>query len=244
MEHTMSELIYGKSVIRERLRAKHPIAKLFVLDPTGDDEILTLAQQQLVKFEIRNRKQLDALVPNQVHQGYVAEIAGFVQQDLEKALAQPARGLYPFWIMLDKLEDPHNLGAIIRTVEALGVDGVIVPKHRSAPIGATVAKVSTGAIEYVPIVEVTNLATTMDLMKEKGYWFVGTDVAPTSVDYHQLDYKMPLVLVIGSEGFGLSRLVKEKCDFLAHIPMVGKINSLNASVATAICISHIVHSRM
>lgn len=239
----MSELIYGKSVIRERLRAKHPMIKLFVLDPTGDEEILTLVQQQHIKIEIRNRKQLDALVPNQVHQGYVAEIAGFVQQDLEMALAQPVRGSYPFWIMLDKLEDPHNLGAIIRTVEALGGDGVIVPKHRSAPIGATVAKVSTGAIEYVPIIEVTNLVQTMELMKQKGFWFVGTDVAPTSVDYRTLDYNVPLVLVIGSEGFGLSRLVKEKCDYLAHIPMVGKINSLNASVATAICISHIVTSR-
>lgn len=239
----MSEFIYGKSVIRERLRAQHPIIHLYVLDTLANDEIVQQAYQQKVKVDLRSRKQLDLMVPDQVHQGFVAEITGYVVFDLAQQLTTPARGKYPFWIMLDKLEDPHNLGAIIRTSEALGVDGVIVPRHHSAPIGSTVAKVSTGAIEYVPIVEVANLAQAMDQMKNLGYWFVGTDVAPTSVDYRSLDYNMPLVLVIGSEGFGLSRLVKEKCDFLAHIPMVGKINSLNASVATAICISHITSTR-
>lgn len=239
----MSEYIYGKSVIRERLRAQHPILHLYVLDTLANDELVQQAYQQKIKVELRSRKQIDLMVPDQVHQGYVAEISGFVLFDLEKQLSQPSRGKYPFWIMLDKLEDPHNLGAIIRTSEALGVDGVIVPRHHSAPIGATVAKVSTGAIEYVPIVEVANLAQAIDQMKALGYWFVGTDVAPTSVDFRTLDYNLPVVLVIGSEGFGLSRLVKEKCDFLAHIPMVGKINSLNASVATAICISHIITSR-
>lgn len=239
----MAELIYGKSVIRERLRAQHSIQKLYVMDTNLDDEIVELARRQGVKMEIKNRKQLDVLTNQQVHQGFAAEISGFVTADLEALLAQSPRGAYPFYVMLDKLEDPHNLGAIIRTVEALGGDGVIVPRHRSAPIGATVAKVSTGAIEYVPIVEVVNLVQTMEIMKQKGFWFVGTDVAPTSVDYRTLDYRLPLVLVIGSEGFGLSRLVKEKCDFLAHIPMVGQINSLNASVATAICIAHIMSAR-
>lgn len=239
----MAELIYGKSVIRERLRAQHNIQKLYVMDTNLDDEIVELARRQGVKMEIKNRKQLDVLTNQQVHQGFAAEISGFVTADLEALLAQSPRGAYPFYVMLDKLEDPHNLGAIIRTVEALGGDGVIVPRHRSAPIGATVAKVSTGAIEYVPIVEVVNLVQTMEIMKQKGFWFVGTDVAPTSVDYRTLDYRLPLVLVIGSEGFGLSRLVKEKCDFLAHIPMVGQINSLNASVATAICIAHIMTAR-
>lgn len=239
----MAELIYGKSVIRERLRAQHSIQKLYVMDTNLDDEIVELARRQGVKMEIKNRKQLDVLTNQQVHQGFAAEISGFVTADLEALLAQSPRGAYPFYVMLDKLEDPHNLGAIIRTVEALGGDGVIVPRHRSAPIGATVAKVSTGAIEYVPIVEVVNLVQTMEIMKQKGFWFVGTDVAPTSVDYRTLDYRLPLVLVIGSEGFGLSRLVKEKCDFLAHIPMVGQINSLNASVATAICIAHIMTAR-
>lgn len=239
----MAELIYGKSVIRERLRAQHNIQKLYVMDTNLDDEIVELARRQGVKMEIKNRKQLDVLTNQQVHQGFAAEISGFVTADLEALLAHSPRGAYPFYVMLDKLEDPHNLGAIIRTVEALGGDGVIVPRHRSAPIGATVAKVSTGAIEYVPIVEVVNLVQTMEIMKQKGFWFVGTDVAPTSVDYRTLDYRLPLVLVIGSEGFGLSRLVKEKCDFLAHIPMVGQINSLNASVATAICIAHIMTAR-
>ena len=143
--------------------------------------------------------------------------------------------------MLDHLEDPHNLGAIIRTSEALGVDGIIIPNKRSISVNGTVIKTSAGAISNIPIIEVSNLVNTMNILKKKGFWFVGTDM--NGEDYSTLDYKMPLCLVIGSEGSGMSNLVRKTCDYIVSIPMKGKVNSLNASVASAIVISNVILNR-
>lgn len=174
-------------------------------------------------------------------QGVVAEVASYEYQTLDQVLAKIKHPL-PFLVMLDGLEDPHNLGAIIRTAEACGVDGIIVPKNRSVGLNATVVKVSTGAIEYVNLIEVTNLARTLEDLKKKGFWIVGADMEG-QIDFHDQDYQMPLVLVIGSEGKGISRLVKESCDYLVNIPMYGKVNSLNASVSAGIIFYEVVRKR-
>lgn len=144
--------------------------------------------------------------------------------------------------MLDGLEDPHNLGSIMRTADAIGIDGIIIPKRRSVQLNATVAKASTGAIEHVPVIRVTNLPSTMERLQEVGYWIAGTD-AKHATDYRQMDVNMPLVIVIGSEGEGMSRLVKDKCDFYIKLPMVGHVNSLNASVAASLLMYEVYRKR-
>lgn len=148
----------------------------------------------------------------------------------------------PFFIILDELEDPHNLGSIMRTADAIGVHGIIIPKRRSVGLTATVAKASTGAIEHVPVCRVNNLAQTVDELKERGLWIAGTD-AKGSIDYRNMDAALPLAIIIGSEGKGMSRLLKEKCDFLYSLPMVGHVNSLNASVAAALLMYEVYRKR-
>jgi 23S rRNA (guanosine2251-2'-O)-methyltransferase len=148
----------------------------------------------------------------------------------------------PFFLILDEIEDPHNLGSIMRTADAVGAHGIIIPKRRAVGLTATVAKVSTGAIEYIPVVRVTNIAQTIDELKERGLWIAGTD-AKGSQDYRKMDGAMPLGLVIGSEGKGMGRLIREKCDFLFHLPMVGHVTSLNASVAAAILMYEVYRKR-
>jgi len=175
-------------------------------------------------------------------QGVVAEVEPYRYQTLENVLAKTKDKL-PFLVMLDGLEDPHNFGAIIRSAEACGIDGIIIPKNRSVGLNATVVKVSTGAIEYVDIIEVTNLVRTLEDLKSKGFWIIGADMdGPT--DFREQDYQMPIVLVIGSEGKGISRLVKETCDFLVNIPMYGQVNSLNASVSAGILFYEVVRKRV
>lgn len=177
------------------------------------------------------------------HQGVVAQVAAYEYAEVDDILtAAEKRNEAPFIILLDELEDPHNLGSILRTADAVGAHGVIIPKRRAVGLTATVAKASTGAIEYIPVARVTNLARTIDELKDRGVWIVGTD-AKGKEDYRNVDGKMPIGLVIGSEGRGMGRLVKEKCDFLLHLPMQGKVTSLNASVAASLLMYEVYRKR-
>uniref|UniRef100_A0A0M0KD19 RNA methyltransferase TrmH n=2 Tax=Halalkalibacterium halodurans TaxID=86665 RepID=A0A0M0KD19_ALKHA len=197
-------------------------------------KVLELAKEQGVLVQHVPKRKLDQLIGRENHQGAVASVAAYEYAEMDDLFQRAAeKGEEPFFIVLDEVEDPHNLGSILRTADAAGVHGVIIPKRRAVGLTQTVAKASTGAIEYVPVVRVTNLARTMEDLKKRGLWFIGTD-AKGSEDYRGAAYDMPIALVIGSEGKGLSRLVREKCDFLVRIPMVGQVTSLNASVATSL----------
>ncbi len=235
----MKERIYGKNVVKEAIQAKRNITKLYVLPQQLD--FIELAKKNYIEYDILNQAQMDAMIKKS-HQGVVADVESYVYATLESILAQ-AHSKYPLIVMLDSLEDPHNLGAILRTCDAAGVDGIIIPKNRSVHLNATVAKVSTGAIEYVKVCEVTNLVQTVQKLKKQGYWIVGAEATPKSTLYTEVTYDMPICLIIGSEGKGISRLVLENCDFLVQIPMFGHVNSLNASVSTSILVYEIIKYR-
>ncbi|MDG5788136.1 23S rRNA (guanosine(2251)-2'-O)-methyltransferase RlmB [Evansella sp. AB-P1] len=240
------EFIYGKNPIIEALKGKRPINKIWIAEGSQKGQMVTvsqLAKQAQVNVQIAPRKKLDQLVDTQQHQGVVAQIAAYEYQDISVLFDRAAKkNEAPFFLLLDELEDPHNLGSIMRTADAVGAHGIIVPKRRSVGLTYTVAKASAGAIEHVPVAKVTNLARTMDELKKEGLWFVGTDAKGTS-DYREVDLDMPVVLVIGSEGKGISRLVKEKCDFLVSIPLVGEVTSLNASVAASLLMYEVLRRR-
>ena len=190
-----------------------------------------------------NKKKLDEMSTTHNHQGVIAITPPFEYADVEDMLAlAKERGENPFILILDGIEDVHNLGSIIRTAETAGVHGIIIPKRRAAAVNATVAKTSAGAVEYVKIARVNNINDTIKKLKEEGLWICGTDMQ-TDTSYYNQDYNMPLVLVIGSEGTGMSRLTKESCDFIVKIPMKGKINSLNASVSAGIVIYEVLKNR-
>jgi 23S rRNA (guanosine2251-2'-O)-methyltransferase len=241
-QHEQSQIIEGRNAVLEALRSKKPIDKLFVLDGCQDGPIRTIVREAKKGDSILNfvnKERLSQLSVTGKHQGVIAYIAAYEYATIDEMLElAKERGEDPFLILLDGIEDPHNLGAILRTCDAAGVDGVIIGKHRSVSLNATVAKVSTGAIETVKVAQVTNLTKTIQELKKQDFWICGTDCTQ-SIDYRQADYRMPLVLVIGSEGAGISRLVKENCDFLVHIPIVGNVQSLNASVATGIMLYQI-----
>lgn len=236
----MKEYIYGKNTVKEALNANKRIVKLNATK--NNEDLIQIAKGKGIKFSIVDNNYLNKLV-NGNHQGAVLEIEGYSYVDVEEIIDSP-KGKYPFIVMLDGLEDPHNLGAILRTCDAGGVDGVIIGKNRSVRLNNTVAKVSTGAIEHVKVAEVTNLTTTIKYLKKRGYWIVGAEACENSVLYTDLKYDMPICLVIGSEGKGISRLVTENCDYLVKIPMVGHVNSLNASVSCSILIYEVIRSRM
>lgn len=238
------EIIYGKSVVLEALKAKHKAYKLYVDTKNKDkqiDEILDLAKKQNLKIQNCDNNYLQNLTKG-LHQGVACEVEEYKYYDLDSVLKSLNKEK-PVFVMLDGLEDPHNLGAILRTCDASGVDGVIIPKNRSVKLSSTVAKVSTGAIEYVKVIEVTNLTQTIKKLQGLGYWICTAEKTDTSVLYDKVDYDMPVVLVVGSEGRGVSRLVKEVSDFIVEIPMCGHVNSLNASVSAAILIYEIMKSR-
>lgn len=235
----MKEYIYGKNTVKETLQQNKRAIKLFVTKQ--NDEFIKLANSKKIEYKIVDNNYLDKLV-NGNHQGVVLEIEGYSYVDINEIINN-TKLKYPFIVMLDGLEDPHNLGAILRTCDASGVDGVIIGKNRSVRLNSTVAKVSTGAIEYVKVAEVTNLTNTIKYLKEKGYWIVGAEACEKSVLYTEVNYDMPVCLVIGSEGKGISRLVSENCDYLVKIPMVGHVNSLNASVSCSILIYEIIKNR-
>ena len=236
-----SLIIEGRNAVIEAFRSGKPIDKLFVLDGCQDGPIRTIVREAkkhdtILKFVTKER--LDQLSETKKHQGVIAYAAAYEYSELEDifALAEK-KGEDPFVILLDNIEDPHNLGAIIRTANLAGAHGVIIPK-----LTATVAKTSAGALNYTPVVKVTNLAKTMEELQAKGLWFVCADMGGESM--YRLNLKGPIGLVIGNEGEGVSRLVKEKCDFIASIPMKGDIDSLNASVAAGVLAYEIVRQRL
>ncbi len=228
--------VYGKNVVNEILKDNTPIKKVFLSDNFSDKDILNKLRSLNTNTKYCKPYELDKLVDGN-HQGIVLEVSDYQYFDIDDLLVNEN----PLIVILDHLEDPHNFGAIIRTCEAAGVDGIIIPKNRSVDVNSTVMKTSTGALNHVKICQVTNLKNTMDYLKKKGFWIVGTDMDGT--DYTQVDYKGKMAIITGSEGFGMSRLVKDNCDFIASIPMYGEVNSLNASVATAIIIYEAIKQR-
>lgn len=243
-EEVSGEMIAGKNPVLEALRSGREINKLWIAEgvkKTGVQELMDLARERGVLVQFVPKQKIDKLAEN--HQGIVASVAAYDYAELEDlfAVAQ-AKQEDPFFIILDELEDPHNLGSIMRTADAIGVHGIIIPKRRAVGLTAVVAKASTGAIEHVPVVRVTNLAQTVDELKERGVWIAGTD-AQGSADYRKMDATLPLAVIIGSEGKGMARLLRDKCDFLYHLPMIGHVTSLNASVAAALLMYEVYRKR-
>ncbi|MDO4499763.1 MAG: 23S rRNA (guanosine(2251)-2'-O)-methyltransferase RlmB [Erysipelotrichaceae bacterium] len=230
----MSEIVFGKNSFVEALQNGRIIRAYLA----NNDNIAKKLQEKNIRYEIVSRSKLDSLTRSGNHQGYVAEVKEFKLSKVEDMI-KSENGLI---VMLDGLKDPHNLGAIIRTCECAGVDGVIYKKHNAVHLNDTVAKVACGAVEYVKVAEVNNLVNTIKDLKQKGYWVVGTDGSARDM-YNKIDYNMNTVLIIGSEGEGMSRLVKEECDFMVKMPMFGHINSLNASVAAGIMIYNVLDKR-
>lgn len=239
-------IIEGRNAVLEAFRAGKPIDKLFVLDGCQDGPVRTIvreAKRHDTLLQFVSKERLGQMSVTGKHQGVVAFVAAYEYSQVEDMLElAKERGEDPFLILLDNIEDPHNLGAIIRTANLAGAHGVIIPKRRAAGLTATVAKTSAGALNYTPVAKVTNLKKTMEELKEKGLWFICADMDGQQM--YQLDLKGPIGLVIGSEGEGVSRLVKETCDFTAAIPMKGDIDSLNASVAAGVLAYEIVRQRM
>lgn len=231
--------VYGRNVAKELINNKKKIKKAYLLENLKSSEIDINLKKMNVDITYLNNVQMDRLEKNS-HQGVILEIDDFKYLKEKEMLENLSSN--PFIVILDHLEDPHNFGAIIRTCEAAGVDFIIIPKNRSVSVNSTVVKTSTGAIDNVKIVEVTNLNNTIKNLKKAGVWVVGTDME-NSVSYETIDYTVPIAIIIGSEGFGMSNLVKKNCDFIANIPMYGKINSLNASVAAGIMIYEVVKQR-
>ena len=228
--------ICGKNVAREYLESNEVIKKAYLAKNYNDNEILKKLNKRTNNIEYVDKRELDRITKEN-HQGIILCVPDFKYSDLDVILNKEDALV----VILDHLEDPHNFGAIIRTCEAAGVDGIIIPKNRSVDVTSTVIRTSVGASKYVPIIQITNLNQTINELKKNGYWVVGTDMDGTP--YDEIDYKGKTCIVIGSEGFGMSHLVKENCDFIATIPMHGKINSLNASVAAGIVIYEAVRIR-
>ena len=233
--------IYSKNSVRECILNNKNIKCIYV--NSMDHELVSLAKKKNLTIKVLDNKSLSSLAQGGKVQGIVAEVKDYSYSSLDEILKCAKCKEYPLIVMLDSLEDPHNLGAILRTCDAAGVDGVIIGKNRSVRLNDTVAKVSTGAIEYVKVAEVTNLTETIKKLKEEGYWIVGAEYLENSVYYDTLNYDMSTCLVIGSEGKGISALVAKNCDFLVKIPMFGHVNSLNASVSASILIYEIIKNR-
>lgn len=229
--------IGGKNVVKEILNTNNKILKAFIWDKFDDKNIIFELQKRNINIVYLPKFELDK-IDNINHQGIILNVPDFNYSTLEELLTNEK----PFIVILDHIEDPHNFGAIIRTCEAAGVDGIIIAKDRCVEVNSTVMKTSSGALNNMKICKVTNLNSTIKELKEKGLWVVGTDMEG-SIKYSDLKYDFPVALVIGSEGFGMSRLIKDSCDYIVNIPMKGKVNSLNASVAAGILIYKIFEKR-
>ena len=242
----MSEQIEGRNAVLEAFRSGKCVDKLFILDGCQDGPIRTIAREARKKDTIINyvsRERLDQLSETRAHQGVIAQVAAYEYSTVEEILARAEeKGEPPFLVLLDNVEDPHNLGAIIRTANLVGAHGVIITKRRSVGLTSTVAKTSAGAINYTPVAKVTNIVRTIEELKEKGIWFVCADMGGETM--YRLNLTGPIGLVIGNEGEGVSRLVREACDFTASIPMKGDIDSLNASVAAGVLAYEILRQRL
>ncbi|MBW7651464.1 23S rRNA (guanosine(2251)-2'-O)-methyltransferase RlmB [Anoxybacillus sp. ST4] len=239
------DLIIGKNPVLEALKSGREMNKIWIAEGSQRGQmqpIIQLAKEMGITVQYVPKKKMDQLSEGN-HQGVIAQVAAYRYYDVDDLFKKAEeRGEAPFFIILDELEDPHNLGSIMRTADAVGAHGIIIPKRRSVGLTATVAKASTGAIEHVPVARVTNLARTVDELKDRGVWIFGTD-AKGNEDYRQLDGVIPLALVIGSEGKGISCLLRDKCDVLVRLPMVGHVTSLNASVAASLLMYEVYRKR-
>lgn len=239
MAEKIVNLIYGRNPIKEALKANR-VLHLYLLKNFEDKEVSPLLREYRGPITYVTRSELDEFTSFGVHQGMAANIKEYSYSSLQEIITKGKKVERPIILLLDGIEDPHNLGAILRSADVFGVSGIIIPKHHSVMLNATVAKTSAGAINYVPVAIVNNLNNTIKELKEEGYWVVSADGSGTS-NYQDIDYNMPVALVIGSEGNGISQLVLKNSDFIVKIPMYGQVNSLNASVATGILLAHIRH---
>ncbi len=246
-EKEFNDQVEGRNSVLELLESGKDINKLYVADGEKHGsihKIIALAKEQKVIINKVDKYKLDKMSQTENHQGVIAIVPPYeyceVEEILELAKNKKEKA---FILILDGIEDPHNLGSIIRTAETAGVHGVIIPKRRAVAVNSTVSKVSAGAVEHIKIARVNNINETIKYLKENDVWICGTDMN-TNINYYDQDYKMPVAIVIGSEGFGISRLVKENCDFLVKIPMKGKITSLNASVSAGIVMYEVVKQRI
>lgn len=230
-------LVYGRNVALEVLKKPKNVQKVLLQDGFDDKKILTLLEMSKIPVFIKSKKEIDHLAEG-VHQGIILYVRDYQYYPLADIVNEDAS----FLVILDHLEDPHNFGAIIRTCEAAGVDGIIIPKDRQVQVNATVMKTSVGTLDTMKISQVANLSSTIDYLKKNDFWVVGTALED-SVDYRSIDYSGKIALVIGNEGAGISELVRKKCDFIAKIPMYGTTNSLNASVASGIMIYEVIRNR-
>lgn len=246
MQRVNESQIEGRNAVTEAFRSGKTIDRLFILDGCQDGPILTIkreARKQDTVIKYVDRERLDQMSETGKHQGVIAIAAAYEYAEMDDIFNLAGeKGEDPFVILLDNIEDPHNLGAIIRTANLAGAHGVIIPKNRAVGLTATVARTSAGALNYTPVVKVTNLCKTIEDLKKRGMWFVCADMDGETM--YKLNLKGPIGLVIGNEGEGVGRLVKEKCDFVASIPMKGDIDSLNASVACGVLAYEIVRQRL
>ena len=240
------DILLGRNAVREAIKSGRSINRILIAEGSHGgsiSEIINLAKERHLVLQSISTDKLDTLCGGQRHQGIAAYAApvDYVELDDILNLAKD-RGEDPFLILLDELEDQHNLGAILRTADAVGAHGILIPKHRSCPLSSVVAKTSAGAVEYVPVARIGNVAQTLEGLKKQGLWVAGADMDGTE-NYYEANLTGPIVLVIGSEGHGVSRLTKEACDFIVKIPMRGKVNSLNASNAAAVIMYEVRRQR-
>lgn len=238
--------VEGRNPVIEALKAGRKIEKLFLASGSNQGsikKIVGMAKDKGITVQYVNRKKLDSMSGTQNHQGVIALVSSYEYKNLDDILnLAQIRKEPPFVIILDEIEDPHNLGAIMRTAECAGVHGIIIPKRRSVGLTSAVAKISAGAIEYIPVVRVTNISAAIEELKQKGLWIYGADMGGDEY-YYRKELTGSIGIVIGNEGKGISRIVKEKCDFLVKIPMKGKVSSLNASVAASIITYEVLRQR-
>lgn len=228
-------LVYGKNVAKEILKNPKKIRKIYLEVGFNDKYIISLIEKNKISYIYKSKLEIDHLV-NGLHQGIILDVTDYKYHELSELLNEDVV------VILDHLEDPHNFGAIVRTCEAAGIKSIIIPKDRQVQVNATVMKTSVGTLENVKIIQVTNLVNTIKELKKNNFWIVGTAL-DDSIDYRKIDYSGKIVLIIGNEGTGMSRIVKDQCDFIAKIPMYGTTNSLNASVAGGIMIYEVIRNR-
>ena len=240
------DMLAGRNAVMEALKSSSRINRLMVAEGSSEGsirELIAVAKEKGVPVQFMERGKLDSMARGIRHQGVLAQVAPVEYVELEDILAKAREKQEdPFIILLDELEDPHNLGAILRSADAAGAHGVLIPKRRSCPLSATVAKTSAGAVEHVPVARIGNIVQTIKSLKEEGLWVAGADM--DGQNYYEADLTGPLLLIVGSEGQGIGRLVKEQCDFIVRIPMLGAINSLNASVAGSVLMFEVTKQRL
>lgn len=229
-------IVYGRNVAFELLTKNKNIQKLYLQDGFSDEKIISLIEKNKITPLYKSKREMDNLSDG-VHQGIILFIPDYKYKSLDIAFDDD------LVVILDHLEDPHNFGAIMRTCEAAGIKNMIIPKDRQVQVNSTVMKTSAGTLDYMNIILVTNLKSSIDELKNNGFWIVGTTLSDKSVDYREIDYSGKIALVIGNEGSGMSKIVSDACDFHAKIPMFGKTNSLNASVAAGVMIYEIIRNR-